>query len=117
MVSTKKLHEQTVIVDSQGEYTHEQLLKDTNNFAKYLYGKSEQPLIGVLSGKGYNQVVSTLSIMESGYGYLPLNVDWPTKRIEEILDEAGVDTLLISKTEYGKRKQALSKYSFNCGRR
>ena len=111
IVKTKNLYKQTVVVDSQGEYLHEQLLSDSDKLAKYLYKKSQQPLIGILSEKSYNQVVSTLSIMQSGYGYLPLNVDWPVKRIGEILDEAKVDILLISAREYVQKAKELDKYN------
>ena len=111
IVKTKNLYKQTVVVDSQGEYLHEQLLSDSDKLAKYLYKKSQQPLIGILSEKSYNQVVSTLSIMKSGYGYLPLNVDWPVKRIGEILDEAKVDILLISASEYVQKAKELDKYN------
>src|SRR5260364_434351 len=43
------------------------------------------PLIGILSEKGYNQVLAVLAILKSGHAYLPLSIDWPLGRLDEVL--------------------------------
>ena len=68
-------------------------------------------LAAVLSGKGYNQVLGTMSIMKAGFGYLPLNVDWPQARMDEILIQSGAQVLLISREQYIKlRHKFADKY-------
>ncbi|MEM6339166.1 MAG: amino acid adenylation domain-containing protein, partial [Pseudomonadota bacterium] len=92
------------------QYKYDQLIEETGVFAKYLSKeKSRGRLIGVLSEKGYNQVISTISIMKSGHGYLPLNTGWPVDRLNEVLRQGEVDILLISKDQYNKLQEGLSK--------
>lgn len=105
-VLKKSLQDHIAVIDAETDknYTHGQLMQDSNLLAKYLVQTLDQgsQLIGVLSEKGYNQVVGTLSIMKSGVGYLPLHVDWPLGRVDEILEQGGVKTLLLSKKQYAR---------------
>ena len=115
------LQNRCAVIEGGGgkSYNYDQLLEESDLFARYIFEiksdsnkcscqKTEQPsesediLIGVLGEKGYNQVLATLAIMKAGFAYLPLNVDWPTARIESILDQAGASTLLISRDAYFK---------------
>ncbi|MED7818926.1 MULTISPECIES: non-ribosomal peptide synthetase [unclassified Francisella] len=91
------------VVDCDGEYNYKTISEYTNAISLYLYdhGLCESGrLIGVLSEKGYQQVVSTLGIMQSGSAYLPLHVDWPRGRCDEVLSEGNVETVLLSNTEF-----------------
>jgi len=91
-------------------YKYSMLSAESNALARYIinprlknsYGSfnSGNGLIGVLSEKGYNQVVCALSIMRSGGCYLPLNVDWTVNKIADILHEGKVSTLLISQDQF-----------------
>lgn len=71
-------------------------------------------LIAVLSEKGFNQVVATFAIMQSGNGYLPLNIAWPSNRIDEILFDSEVKLVLISNQQAGLLENTLlrDKYKF-----
>lgn len=101
-VKKNGLLEHIAVVDYVGRmerYSYADILKDSDLLAKYLYscGKTKHRLIAILSEKSYNHVVSTIAIMKSGFGYLPLNIDWPIDRLKNILEQGGVRTLLISK--------------------
>ena len=94
------------------EYSYQQLLEDSELLSRYIIlsqniissSKSEAThkgkLIGILSEKGYNQVISTLAIMKSGHSYLPLSIDWPVHRLDEVLKEGHASILLISRAQY-----------------
>ncbi len=84
-----------VIDGSNSEYTYVDLRFDVDQLARRLIA-SEGALIGILIEKGYGHAVSTLAVMRSGHGYLPLNVDWPAARIVDVLDCGGVRTLIVS---------------------
>lgn len=127
IVLENSLEENIAVIDSEKhlQYSHKKLLHDSNllsryiisqcNFVDKIIDKSQEKapcgLIGILSEKGYNQVVSALSIMKSGYGYLPLNIDWPVNRLEEVLEQANAKILLISESQYKQPiiKELLSK--------
>jgi amino acid adenylation domain-containing protein len=92
----RRTPEAIAIIDGRNrEYTYDDLRFDVDRLARRLIA-SEGALIGILSEKGYDHVVSTLAVMRSGHGYLPLNVDWPAARIADVLDCGGVRTLLVS---------------------
>ncbi|WP_299316046.1 amino acid adenylation domain-containing protein, partial [uncultured Aquimarina sp.] len=104
------------VVDSKGNYTYKQLGEYSYRIAGFISDirltKTNQ-LIGVLSNKGYEQIISVLGIMRSGNPYLPLHVDWPIGRLDEILEEGGVDTILVSNSQFNdliKNCEIKSKY-------
>ncbi|NVO08913.1 MAG: amino acid adenylation domain-containing protein [Bacteroidales bacterium] len=91
------------VIDAQGSYTYQQIGEYSYRVAGYLqdHGLSKaNRLVGILSEKGYQQVVSALGIMRSGGAYLPLHVDWPRGRVDEVLEEGLVATVLVSRSEY-----------------
>jgi len=120
------------VIDSSNnkEYKYSSLKNESDLLSKYLLkyqadnkietnNSSRKPielkgiLIGVLSEKSYNQIISVLSIIKSGHGYLPLNLEMPIDRIDEILTNSGVQILLISKHFYSKngmKNKLLNKY-------
>ncbi|MGW0890743.1 amino acid adenylation domain-containing protein [Saccharopolyspora sp. NPDC002578] len=80
-------------------HTHRRLVQDSDHVARQLAGR-RSPLIAVLAEKGYGQVVAATAIMKSGAGYLPLHVEWPVARLVEVLEQAGADTVLLSRAEH-----------------
>ncbi len=116
------LLEKMAVIDAgkNKEYTHQMLLLDMQKLSAYLLSNNlksfsdseENPLIAILSEKGYNQVVSSLAIIKSGHAFLPLSADWPVGRILEILKEGRVNVLLISRMQSEKTeiKQLLETY-------
>ncbi len=110
--------EEVAVVDcgNNKEYKYQDLFKDSNLIARYILAAviannfssknliDNTKLIAILSSKGYNHVLGAVSVMKAGFGYLPLNADWPLNRVEEILDQAGSKILLISKEEYTNSK-------------
>ncbi|MDC0535792.1 amino acid adenylation domain-containing protein, partial [Francisellaceae bacterium] len=98
-----KLKNHCAVSDVLGDTSYEELLKLTNAVSSYLVENNlarKNHLIGVLSEKGVNQVMATLGIMAAGGAYLPLHVDWPRGRCDEVLSEGQVQTVLISQAEY-----------------
>ena len=119
LVVQKSLYSNTAVVDDSTakNYSYKELLEDSDLLSKYIFLKTniqllhdaesdslQGKLIAILSDKGYNHVVAPLSIMKSGHGYLPLNTSWPMGRLEEVLLEAKVSVVLISKAQYNKRE-------------
>ncbi|MFI4918473.1 MAG: amino acid adenylation domain-containing protein [Legionellales bacterium] len=104
--------EAVAVVDASGAYTYQTLLLESERCAYVLQQCAAQPLIAILCEKGYQQVVSSLGIMGMGAAYLPLNVDWPLGRIEEILSESQVMHVLVSDLQWQRLQPTafMSKY-------
>ena len=91
------------LVDAYGEYSYNTIFEYSSAISLYLHDYNlckSTKLICILSEKGYKQVVAALGIMQTGLAYLPLSVDWPKGRCIEILSEAKVDTILLSKSQF-----------------
>ena len=87
-------------------YKHREVAIGSKNIATHLYKYyKEEQTVAILSEKGYNQVVSSLGIMQSGKAYIPLNIHWSASRILEIMEESDTKVLLISKKEYEHKIQ------------
>lgn len=106
----------TAIIDVQGHHCYEKIQQLSNGIALYLFQlrAPKNQLVGILSQKGYQQVVSALGIMRSGLAYLPLHTEWPLGRIDEVLQEGNVQTILISNLQWKeiKNSQLAQKYNF-----
>ncbi|MFR9730642.1 amino acid adenylation domain-containing protein [Saccharopolyspora sp. MS10] len=91
----------TAVVDAaRGErFGHAELHRDSHLVAAGLAEGAEGALIGLLAEKGYAQVVGTLGIMSAGGAYVPMSAEWPAGRIGEVLAQAGVRTLLVSREQ------------------
>ncbi|MBX9597695.1 MAG: amino acid adenylation domain-containing protein [Burkholderiales bacterium] len=113
-----KYPENTAIIDVNGKYSYTQIYADSCGISYYLQEHNlckANTLIGVLSQKGYQQVVAVLGIMQSGAAYLPLHIDWPLGRCDEVLCEGQVTTVLLSREEYDsciKNSELFSKYTW-----
>ncbi|MEM8845305.1 MAG: AMP-binding protein, partial [Pseudomonadota bacterium] len=90
------------VIDVYGEHKYKEIGLYSRRIANYLHcnQSSDAELIGILSEKGYLQVVSAIGIMASGSAYLPLHVEWPEGRIDEVLIEGGVSQVLVSSSIY-----------------
>ncbi|WP_020480256.1 hybrid non-ribosomal peptide synthetase/type I polyketide synthase [Nocardiopsis kunsanensis] len=105
--------ERTAVVDAEtGEHTHGELVERSGLLARSLPGREEE-LVAVLAQKGYLQVLATTAVMRSGSGYLPLHVDWPVARMSDILRQAGVRTVLLSRDQYERSevREGLEEFS------
>jgi non-ribosomal peptide synthetase component F len=97
-----ELKQSIAVIDRDRAVNYETLLSDSERLSRYLCHEvqSQSTLVGVLSEKGYNQVITTLSIMKSGHAYLPLHVDWPVARLDAVLMQGNVEVLLVSAKQY-----------------
>ena len=56
--------------------------------------KGENIHVAIILPKGWEQIVSVLACGYAGAAYLPMAIDYPKKRIEYLLEEAGITTVL-----------------------
>lgn len=81
--------------------TYGQLKQDSDALAMS-GGGSSAPLIAILAEKSYAQICACLAVMKAGKGYLPLHVEWPTKRIVNILQQAGIEEIWLTRAQSGR---------------
>ncbi len=78
--------------------TYEDLLQRINLLSEYLNatGLKYKDRIAIYISPGYDLIVAILSVLKLGATYVPLDVGWPSKRIDYIINDAKVQVCLIT---------------------
>ena len=80
------------------QLTFRELNQRANQLAHYLLSlgvSAEQP-IGLHIESSIEQILSLLAILKSGCAYVPLDPTYPSSRLEQIIDDAQIEIVIIS---------------------
>jgi amino acid adenylation domain-containing protein len=107
------------VTSSTGNKTYDELLDYSYKIANFILKKEKgihkkNALIAVYLEKGWEQVASCLGIMMTGSAYLPLNIHWPEKRINNIFELGRVQYIITSKSLSNKLNNFKDNYSIIC---
>ena len=78
-------------------YTYQQLNEKANQLAHLLieeFGVGPDTIVGVSMKRSCEQIVTVLAIMKAGGAYLPLDPDYPSDRLREMIADAGISLLV-----------------------
>lgn len=83
--------------------TYTELVSKTNQLANYLIKQGIGPgnMVALAVDRSERMVIALLAILKTGAAYLPLDPDYPKKRIEYIISDAQVQALITSKKYQG----------------
>lgn len=113
-VAPKLAHEQTLdsifiesvvrnpdavaVISEDGEMTYRQLSEHAAWVSSAITQKGVErgELVAVAMNKGWQQVAAVLGVMNSGAAYLPIDPSLPPGRIEVLLKEGGVRTIVTT---------------------
>jgi amino acid adenylation domain-containing protein len=108
----KPLH--SAILDGEESLTYQDLDEKANGLSRFL--KSDLTVetgtrIGILLHRSKDLLVSILGILKAGAAYVPLDKDYPEERLLQMIEDAGIETLIAEKSlvEYANRLQWRSK--------
>ncbi|SIS12762.1 non-ribosomal peptide synthase domain TIGR01720/amino acid adenylation domain-containing protein/natural product biosynthesis luciferase-like monooxygenase domain-containing protein, partial [Mucilaginibacter lappiensis] len=89
----------TAIVFEGEEWTYRELNKRANQLAGYLRkkGVGEGDLVGICIDRSLEMMVGLLGILKSGAAYVPIDPTYPVNRINYMLEDSRVATLLVNK--------------------
>lgn len=78
------------------QLTYAELDRRANQVAHVLIQQQVKPddLVGLCIDRSLDMIVGLLGILKSGAGYLPLDPDYPTERMEFMLNDAEVQVIL-----------------------
>lgn len=87
------------IETDQEQISYRELDRRSSMVANYLctLGAGPEVLVGLLFERSLDMIVALLAALKSGAVYVPLNPADPIKRVEYILQDAGISLLLTSK--------------------
>lgn len=88
------------LVTAKERLTYDELNLRANQLANMLigYGVQQNTPIGVLLPRGIDAIVSFLAILKVGAYYVPLDVHWPSERLNFVVDDAAIH-LMITNTQ------------------
>jgi len=93
--------DRAAIVDSDGSrvITSGELNRRVEILARLLESKRVQPdcLVGIMMERSITMLIGILGILKAGGAYLPIDINFPTERVQYILKDSGAEVLIIKK--------------------
>lgn len=93
----KKTPDNQALVFKNNHVTYRELNELSNQLAWRLRktGVCSNKLVGVISYHSIEMIIGILAILKTGAAYVPIDPNYPTERIEYILEDAGIEHILI----------------------
>ena len=82
------------------EITYYELQKRSSEVSILLSENGVKPdcIVGLFMNRSIDVVIGMLAILKAGGAYLPIDIDYPTERIEYIIKDSGTNIILTSRT-------------------
>ena len=76
--------------------TYQELLRRTEAIIPLIirHSKGENKIVALATNRSLDMIVGMLAILRAGCAYLPIDSDFPTQRIDYMLEDAGVELIL-----------------------
>jgi amino acid adenylation domain-containing protein len=77
-----------------------------NQLARRLVGTGSASLVGIYMDHSPQMVLAMFAILKAGRAFVPIEPAWPGRRVEFVLVDAGIDTIITTPT-HARRLQGL----------
>lgn len=93
------------VIFEEKKLSYQELNEKANQVAHYLKSKGvkKETLVPICIERSMEMIIGILGILKAGGAYVPIDTDYPTERINYILEDTNASTVLTSK----KSKQKL----------
>ncbi|MBT2758817.1 AMP-binding protein, partial [Mesobacillus foraminis] len=97
----RKAPSRTAVVYGERKITYSQLNGMANQVARSLrrQGVQRDQVVGILTERSAEMIVSILGVLKAGAAYLPIDPDYPEERISYMLEDSGAGTLIVLNPE------------------
>lgn len=84
------------LVFEDKEMTYRELNEKSNSLARVLRDKGIEPdqIVGLMVHRSFEMIIGILGILKAGGAYLPIDPDYPTDRIQYMLNDSKTNILL-----------------------
>lgn len=83
------------ICDDSIKYTYRETYKISRNIAQYIIKKNKNnKFIGVIGNKDAKSILIILGIIQAGYAYLPIDLNYPQERINYIIKNSNLNFII-----------------------
>ncbi len=92
----KKTPNHIAVVFEEKQLTYEELNKKANKLARTLRGKgvAQNSIVGIMVDRLVEMIVGILGVLKAGGAYLPNSPEYPTERIEFMLEDSNADIII-----------------------
>ncbi len=89
----------TAVVFERGRLSYGELDRRSNQLAHHLRGLGVGPetVVGLCLERSLELIVGLLGILKAGGAYLPLDPDYPSERLRDMIESAGLEFLVTQK--------------------
>jgi len=93
-----KLPDRIAVEFEDSFISYKDLSSKSINFTKHLLNRGIYPgePVAIMMSRGIDMIISILSLWRLGCSYVPISINEPSKRVEQILVDAGISNLLVS---------------------
>lgn len=90
--------DKTALRFGEQSLTYRQLDEKSNQLARVLRAKGvgRETIVGLLADRGMETVLGMLAILKAGGAYLPIDTDYPSERINYLVQDSGIRLLLYT---------------------
>ncbi len=100
-----RLSPKEIAVDGiDGKLTYDELNVKANKLARSLLGKGigTNSIVGIMAERTTNFVVGIMAVLKAGAAYLPIDTNYPNKRVSYMLMDSKAEVLLIDNNNIDK---------------
>ncbi|MBA4602106.1 non-ribosomal peptide synthetase [Thermoactinomyces mirandus] len=93
----EKTPQNIALVYKEKEWTYKELNTRANQLARILRNNKidREQIVGIMMKRSPEFIISILAILKAGGAYLPIDPEYPAKRIQYMLDDSQVKLLLV----------------------
>ena len=95
-----KTPDNLAIIFGEIQLTYNQLGQKADILASAIYSSSpESVIVGVSTLRSVETIISVLAILKAGKAYLPLDAEYPQDRLQQIINDSGVNLILTTSAQ------------------
>ncbi|WP_368657017.1 amino acid adenylation domain-containing protein [Metabacillus halosaccharovorans] len=89
--------DQPAVLYDGDSYTYRELNERANQLARTLHAKgiSNSKAVGIMAERSMELIVGMLAVSKTGAAYVPIEPDYPTQRISNMLEDSGSEWLIV----------------------
>ena len=106
----EKTPDSIAIVFENIKMTYKELNEKANSLAHELRknGVKNNTIVGIMQERSFEMLIAILAVLKSGGGYIPISPDYPTERIQYMLEDSNASILLAENNKVKTDKTIIS---------
>lgn len=103
-----------IAIETENEkITYDELITRVNKLSNYLLNKKISKNIGIFTSRNIDTIIGILAIINIGSTYVPIDPEYPASRIEYMISNSKIGTILITeKNNLNKKINAKNKIHY-----